>query len=75
MEKDILTLLNEKIDGVLNRYNDAVKKIEELETEVANLTEKKNELETKNVELQESLTLKDLELEEIVGKIETILGK
>jgi len=75
MEKDILTLLNEKIDGLLSKYNESNKKVEELQTEVANLTSAKEELETKNVELQETLALKDLELEEIVGKIEAILGK
>ena len=75
MEKDVLTLLNEKIDGLLNRYNEVNKKVEELQTEVNNLTAQKEELETKNNELQESLALKDLELEEIVGKIESILGK
>jgi cell division protein ZapB len=75
MEKDILTLLNEKIEGLLNKYKEATKKVEELESEIASLKEKNNELETKNAELQESLALKDLELEEIVGKIESILGK
>jgi len=75
MEKDILTLLNEKIDGLLSKYDEANKKIVSLETEIANLKEQKEELESKNAELQESLALKDLELEEIVGKIESILGK
>jgi cell division protein ZapB len=75
MEKDILSLLNEKIDGLLTKYNEATKKIEELETEVANLNTQKEELESQNAELQENLALKDLELEEIVGKIEAILGK
>jgi cell division protein ZapB len=75
MEKDILTLLNEKIDGLLSKYDEANKKILSLETEIANLKEQKEELESKNAELQESLALKDLELEEIVGKIESILGK
>ena len=75
MEKDILTLLNEKIDGLLSKYDEANKKIVSLETEILNLKEQKEELESKNAELQESLALKDLELEEIVGKIESILGK
>jgi len=75
MEKDILTLLNEKIDGLLNKYNEATKKIEELQTEVENLKNKNEEIETENAELKETLALKDLELEEIVGKIEAILGK
>ena len=75
MQKDILTLLNEKIDGLLNKYSEATKKIEELEIEVLNLKNKKEKLESQNAELQENLVLKDLELEEIVGKIEAILGK
>jgi len=28
MEKDILTLLNEKIDGLLSKYEDSLKEIE-----------------------------------------------
>jgi len=75
MEKDVLTLLNEKIDDLLNKYNEATKKIESLEMEISNLKLQKEELESKNAELQENLALKDLELEEIVGKIEAILGK
>jgi len=75
MEKDILSLLNEKIDGLLNKYNEATKKIEVLETEISNLKNQKEELEFENAELKETLALKDLELEEIVGKIEAILGK
>jgi len=75
MEKDILTLLNEKIDGLLSKYEEANKKIEELESEVATLNNKNEELQKENAEFQETLALKDLELEEIVGKIEAILGK
>ena len=47
----------------------------ELQTEVENLKNKNEEIETENAELKETLALKDLELEEIVGKIEAILGK
>jgi len=75
MDKDILTLLNEKIDGLLSKYEEATKKIAELETEISNLKTKNEELEKENAELKETIALKDLELEEIVGKIETILGK
>jgi len=75
MEKDILSLLNEKIDGLLAKYENANKEIEQLQTEVANLKQNKEELESENAELKETLALKDLELEEIVGKIEAILGK
>jgi len=74
MEKDILTLLNEKIDGLLSKYEDSLKEIEELKTEVANLKVKNEEMALENAEMKETLALKDLELEEIVGKIESILG-
>ena len=72
---DVLNILNEKIDNLLTKYNEATKKIEELETELANAKNKNEELENENAELKETLALKDLELEEIVGKIEAILGK
>jgi len=75
MQKDILSLLNEKIDSLLNKYAEAEKKILELETELNNVKEKNEELETNNFELKENLALKDLELEEILGKIEAIIGK
>ena len=75
MEKDVLSLLNEKIDGLLAKYEEATKQIEELKTEVSNLEQKNDELQKENEELKEAIALKDLELEEIVGKIETILGK
>jgi len=75
MEKDILTILSEKIDGLLEKYNSMALKVEELESELSSLKEKNVELETENAELQETIALKDLELEEIVGKIESILGK
>ena len=74
MEKDILTLLNEKIDGLLSKYEDSLKEIEQLKTEVANLKVKNEEMALENAEMKETLALKDLELEEIVGKIESILG-
>ena len=72
---DVLSLLNEKIDNLLAKYNEATKKIEALQNEMANLNAKKEELDAENSELKETLALKDLELEEIVGKIESILGK
>ena len=75
MQKDILSLLNEKIDSLLNKYAEAEKKILELDTELNNVKEKNEELETNNFELKENLALKDLELEEILGKIEAIIGK
>jgi len=75
MEKDILTLLNEKIDGLLAKYEEASKKAEELEVELNNIKQEKEVLNSENEQLKETIALKDLELEEIVGKIESILGK
>ena len=74
MEKDVLTLLNEKIDGLLSKYEDSLKEVEKLKTEVANLKVKNEEMALENAKMKETLALKDLELEEIVGKIELILG-
>jgi cell division protein ZapB len=74
MEKDVLTLLNEKIDGLLSKYEDSLKEVEKLKTEVANLKVKNEEMALENAKMKETLALKDLELEEIVGKIESILG-
>ena len=74
MEKDLLTILNDKIDGLLEKYSEMEKRVEELELEKVNLENQNNELQTEILELKESLALKDLELEEIVGKIESILG-
>jgi len=75
MERDILTLLNEKIDGLLSKYEEASKKVEEFMIEINNLKQEKEVIVKENEELKEALALKDLELEEIVGKIESILGK
>jgi len=74
MEKDLLTILNDKIDGLLEKYSEMEKRVEELELEKVNLENQNNELQTEILELKETLALKDLELEEIVGKIESILG-
>jgi len=75
MEKSILNLLNEKIDSLLEKYKETTEKINLLENEIENLKLKNQELELENADLKETLVLKDLELEEIMGKIEVILGK
>jgi len=75
MEKDILTLLNEKIDGLLAKYKEAENRAKELELEMTNFRLQKETLINENEKLKEAIALKNLELEEIVGKIESILGK
>ena len=75
MEKNLLSLLNEKIDNLLNRYNQLQKEKEELESELESCKLKNEELQLENAELKETVVLKDLELEEIIGKIELVVGK
>ncbi len=72
---DLLSKLNEKIENLISKYETIQKENEELKNELENV---KNSLEEKEVELlecRENMALKELELEEVVSKIEAILGK
>ncbi len=72
---DLLAKLNEKIENLISNYETLQKENNELKTELENT---KNSLEGKEVELlecKENMALKELELEEVVAKIEVILGK
>ncbi len=72
---DLLTKLNEKIETLLKKYEEIQKENEELKIELENT---KNILEEKDSELlecKEQMALKELELEEVLSKIEAILGK
>ncbi len=72
---DLLAKLNEKIENLISNYEILQKENTELKTELENI---KNSLEEKEVELlecRENMALKELELEEVVAKIEAILGK
>ncbi|NPA55410.1 MAG: coiled-coil domain-containing protein 22 [Epsilonproteobacteria bacterium] len=75
MQENVLELLNDKIDNLLQKYQQAQKTIEECQTQMENLKSQNEELQLQNAQLQEAIALKDLELEEIVGKIEAILGQ
>ena len=72
---DMLSKLNEKIDNLLRNYENLKKENEELKTELENTKQKLAEKDTALLECQENMTLKELELEEVVSKIEAILGK
>jgi len=72
---DLLAKLNEKIDGLLKRYEELTKENEELKNELENTKSKLEEKEVELLECKENMALKELELEEVVGKIEAILGK
>ncbi len=72
---DLLAKLNEKVDGLLQKYENIVKENEDLKIEIENC---KNSLESKDNELlecREQMALKELELEEVLAKIENIIGK
>ena len=72
---DLFAKLNEKIESLISKYEMSQKENIELKTELENT---KNSLEEKEMELlecKENMALKELELEEVVSKIEAILGK
>jgi len=72
---DLFAKLNEKIENLISKYEILQKENIELKTELENT---KNSLEEKEMELlecKENMALKELELEEVVSKIEAILGK
>jgi len=72
---DLLAKLNEKIDNLLKNYEELKKENENLKLELENTKEKLAKTETELLECRENMALKELELEEVVGKIEAILGK
>jgi len=72
---DILTKLNEKIDSLLKNYEELKKENENLKLEIENYKNRLEEKDASLLECQEKMTLKELELEEVLSKIEQILGK
>jgi len=69
---DILVKLSEKIDELLEKYEKLQRENNELKVEISNL---KNLLEEKDLELlkcKEDMALKELEIEEILAKIENV---
>ena len=69
---DILVKLSEKIDELLEKYEKLQRENNELKVEISNL---KNLLEEKDLELlkcKEDMALKELEIEEILAKIENL---
>jgi cell division protein ZapB len=72
---DLLAKLNEKIEGLIQKYEEAVKENEKLSTEIANLKQELEQKDSELMECKEQMALKEIELEEVVAKIESILGK
>jgi cell division protein ZapB len=72
---DLLAKLNEKIDTLLSKYEKAMEENARLNNEINNLKQRLEEKELELVECKENMALKELELEEVLAKIEAILGK
>lgn len=73
-EQSILDKLDEKVSQILERHNSLKGENETIRNELITL---KAQCELKDVEidkLSEANAMKDLEIEEIVSKIENILG-
>ena len=68
-----LEILDEKVSDILQKYSSLKSENEMLRTEVITLKSQK-EITTQELEkLRDNNTLKDLEIEEIVSKIESLV--
>ena len=66
--------LNDKIEAVISRYEHAKTENETLKNELNSLKESIHAKDAAIVKLEEANALKDIEIEEIVNKIELALG-
>jgi peptidoglycan hydrolase CwlO-like protein len=66
--------LNDKIEAVISRYEHAKTENETLKNELNSLKESIQAKDAVIVKLEEANALKDIEIEEIVNKIELALG-
>ena len=72
--RDLISLLDERVTSLMKKYNELQNENENLKIELSNRDELINQKNMEISSLQEDLAIKDLELEEIVGKISSILG-
>ncbi len=70
-----LEKLDEKVSSILQKYNTLKNENATLQTEVATLKAEKELKDQQILKLEDDNTMKELEIEEIVSKIEGILGK
>lgn len=75
MDLNIIELLDTKVDGLLGKYKDLEEENAELKTTIETLKQEISAKENTTATLQEELALKELEIEEIVAKIEAIFKK
>jgi len=70
-----LEKLDEKVSNILEKYNSLKNKNESLQSELSALKIEKELKDQQILKLEDDNTMKELEIEEIVSKIEGIIGK
>lgn len=72
--KTIIEQLNEKTDAMVSRYDTMKSEYETLRNELMGAKAQSEAKDTQIRKLEDENALKDLEIEEIVKKIESVLG-
>ena len=71
---NMIEQLNEKIDAMVSRYDNMKHENESLRNEVVSAKAQSEARDAQIRRLEEENALKDIEIEEIVKKIESVLG-
>ena len=71
---NIIEQLNEKIDAMVNRYDVMKQENETLRSEVVSCKAQSEAKDTQITKLEDDNAMKDIEIEDIVKKIELALG-
>lgn len=71
----VVELLSKKIDEVLARIKAVEEENNNLRNEIVALKAQNEAKDAQIAKLDEELVMKDLEIEEVIGKIETMLGE
>jgi len=71
----VVELLSKKIDEVLARIKAVEEENNNLRNELVSLKAQNEAKDSQIAKLDEELMMKDLEIEEVIGKIETILSE
>ena len=71
----VLEKLNEKIDALLKNYESLKEENEQLRKELVTCKASNEAKDAQILKLQDEIAMKDLELEEIIMKVEQILGQ
>jgi len=65
--------LGSKIDGILSQINESKSEVEKLRTELTTAKAASEAKDARIEKLEEEMSMKDMELEDIIKKIESIL--